>query len=97
MVETGGENWVITGDNMYSYENAEGIGSDGVPVSIGFGGGSCWNNLSTIDEMHQLAGSTDRLVIAHEGATYTRHPSRMFDDRLAVAELVLAPGTATRI
>ncbi|MCC6496076.1 MAG: N-acyl homoserine lactonase family protein [Propionibacteriaceae bacterium] len=97
VVETGGENWVVTGDNMYSYENAEGVNHDGVPVSIGFGGGSCWNNLSTIDEMRQIAGTTDRLVIAHEGETFVRHPSRTFDDRLAVAELTLAPGTPTRI
>lgn len=97
IVESGGENWVITGDNMYSYENAEGLDQDGVPVSIGFGGGSCWNNLSTIDEMRRIAGSTDRLVIAHEGATFTRHPSRTYGDGLAVAELALAPGTSSRI
>lgn len=97
IVETGGANWVVTGDNMYSYENAEGVNQDGVPVSIGFGGGSCWNNLSTIDEMRRIAGTTDRLVIAHEGETFVRHPSKTFDDRLAVAELTLAPGTPTRI
>lgn len=97
IVETRGDNWVITGDNMYSYENAEGINQDGVPVSIGFGGGSCWNNLSTIDEMQRIAGTTDRLVIAHEGATFARHPSRTYDDGLAVAELVLAPDVTSRI
>ena len=97
VVDTAQGRWVVTGDNMYSYENAEGLHSDGVPVSIGFGGGSCWNNLSTIDEMHQLAGSTDRLVIAHEGATFTRHPSRTYDDGLAVAELVLAAGVDSRL
>lgn len=97
VVETGGVSWVVTGDNMYSYENAEGVDHDGIPVSIGFGGGSCWNNLSTIDEMQQIAGTTDRLVIAHEGATFARHPSRTYGDGLSVAELVLAAGASSRL
>lgn len=97
VVRTGDEPWVITGDNLYSYENAEGIGQDGVPVSIGFGGGSCWNTLTAIHEMHATAGDSNRLVIAHEGATFERHPSRTYPDNLSVAELTLAPGVATRI
>ena len=51
VVETGGDNWVITGDALYSYENAEGINGSGVPVNIGFGGGSGWRGLQIIDEM----------------------------------------------
>ncbi|SDL13747.1 N-acyl homoserine lactonase family protein [Tessaracoccus oleiagri] len=97
VVRAGDEPWVITGDNLYSYENAEGIDQSGVPVSIGFGGGSCWNTLSAIDEMHRTAIDSNRLVIAHEGATFDRHPSRLYDDRLSVAELTLAPGVASRI
>lgn len=97
VISTTGQNWVITGDNMYSYENAEGLGHDGTYVSIGFGGGSSWNNLTTIDEMLRIAGSTDRLVIAHEGETFVRHPSRTFSDGLSVAELVLADGVNSRI
>ncbi|PKQ19147.1 MAG: N-acyl homoserine lactonase family protein [Actinobacteria bacterium HGW-Actinobacteria-8] len=97
IVTTRGENWVVTGDNMYSYENAEGLNGDGTYVSIGFGGGSCWNNLATIDEMLTAAGSTDRLVIAHEGETFARHPSKTYTDNLSVAELVLADGTDSRI
>jgi len=90
--------WVITGDAMYSYENAEGIGGTGPYVNIGFGGGSAWEGLRLIDEMvRTVDGDTSRLVIVHESATFTRHPSRVYDDRLSVAELVLAPGTSSRI
>jgi glyoxylase-like metal-dependent hydrolase (beta-lactamase superfamily II) len=97
VVENGDDNWVITGDALYSYENAEGIGGSGVPVNIGFGGGSGWRGLQIIDEMAKTAGRTDRLVIVHEYETFRRHPSRTYDDRLSVAELLLAPGVASRI
>ena len=92
-----GDRWVITGDGMYSYENAEGIGGRGGPVTIGFGGGSGWRGLELIEEMVTVAGRTDRLVIVHEPATFSRHPSMRGDDGLAVAELVLAPGTPSRL
>ncbi|HTN56127.1 MAG TPA: MBL fold metallo-hydrolase [Microbacterium sp.] len=97
VVEDGPNNWVVTGDALYSYENAEGIGGDGVPVNIGFGGGSGWRGLQIIDEMARTAGDTDRLVIVHEYDTFRRHPSRTYDDRLSVAELLLADGTPSRI
>jgi len=97
VAETGGDNWVVTGDALYSYENAEGIGQSGVPVNIGFGGGSGWRGLQIIDEMAQTAGDTNRLVIVHEYDTFRRHRSRRFDDNLQVAELVLADGEVSRI
>ena len=90
--------WVITGDAMYSYENAEGINQSGVYVSIGFGGGSGWDCIRLIDEMVKAtADDTNRLVIVHESATYERNPSRVYDDNLSVAELLLAPGEPSRI
>ena len=92
-----GDRWVITGDAMYSYENAEGIDGSGGYVNIGFGGGSGWDGLRLIDEMVRTVGDTDRLVIVHEHATFSRHPSRRYDDGLSVAELLLAPGQASRI
>lgn len=90
-------NWVVTGDNLYSYENAEGRDGEGPPVNIGFGGGSGWNGLRVIDRMARTAGDTNRLVIAHESATFRRHPSRKYPDNLHVAELLLAPGERSRI
>ena len=92
-----GRNWVVTGDAMYSYENAEGINQSGEYVNIGFGGGSGWAGVRLIDEMVRLAGDTNRLVIVHESETFKRHPSRRYDDNLSVAELLLAPGVESRI
>ena len=89
--------WIVTGDNMYSYENAEGIDQSGTYVNIGFGGGSGWNGLDLIDRMVQTVGDTNRLVIAHESDTFKRHPSRRYEDNLSVAELLLAPGEASRL
>jgi glyoxylase-like metal-dependent hydrolase (beta-lactamase superfamily II) len=92
-----GNPWVITGDAMYSYGNAEGINGEGGYVNIGFGGGSGWEGLLLIDELVKTAGDTSRLVIVHESETFKRNPSQLFDDGLSVAELVLAPGEASRI
>lgn len=97
MTDDAGDDWVITGDGMYSYENAEGIDQSGEYVSIGFGGGSGWAGIRLIDEMTSIARDTNRLVIVHESATFTRHPSHVYDDHLAVAELTLAAGEPSRL
>jgi N-acyl homoserine lactone hydrolase len=91
------QNWVVTGDCLYSYQNAEGVGGSGPPVNIGFGGGSAWRGLQIIAEMAQAAGAADRLVIVHEPDTFRRKPSRLYPDNLSVAELVLAPDSPSRI
>lgn len=97
VIADGPNNWVVTGDALYSYENAEGIDQSGELVNIGFGGGSGWRGLQIIDEMVKTAGDTNRLVIVHEYATFSRHSSRMYDDGLQVAELLLAVGDKSRI
>lgn len=90
VVDTGGQLWVVTGDNMFSYGNAEGRG-DGVYVPIGFGSGSAIAGLHIIDEMVGVAGDTNRLVIVHEKETFQRFRSWTSPDRLSVAELYVAP------
>ena len=90
-------NWVVTGDALYSYENAEGINQSGQYVNIGFGGGSGWAGLRLIDEMVQIAEDTNHLVIVHESQTFERFASQRYDDNLSVAELLLAPGTESRL
>lgn len=92
-----GSFWVVTGDAMYSYDNAEGIDGSGTSVTIGFGGGSAWAGLDLIEEMVSVAEDTNRLVIVHEAATFSRHPARTDEDGLSVAELFLAPGVASRL
>lgn len=90
------ENWVLAGDNLYSYENAEGINKSGEYIAVGFGGGGAWNNLVIIDEMMGIAGSTDRIVVVHENETFKRHASWKSDSGLSVGELHLAPGITSR-
>lgn len=92
-----GRNWVITGDAMYSYENAEGLAQSGEYVNIGFGGGSGWEGILLIDQMVKVAGDTNRLVIVHESATFERHPSHRYEDGLSVAELVRSPHSPSRL
>jgi N-acyl homoserine lactone hydrolase len=92
-----GQRWVVTGDAMYSYENAEGINQSGEFVNIGFGGGSGWAGLRLIREMVNIAEDTNRLVIVHESETFNRFPSKRHADSLSVAELLLAPGVTSRL
>lgn len=90
VVETGEQLWVVTGDNVFSYGNAEGRG-DGAYVPIGFGAGSAIASLRVIDEMVGVAGDTNRLVIVHEKETFKRFRSWTTPDHLSVAELWVAP------
>ena len=89
-------NWVLAGDNLYSYENAEGINNSGEYIAVGFGGGGAWNNLLIIDEMVAIAETTDRIVVVHENETFKRHTSWVTESDLSVAELHLGAGVASR-
>ena len=97
VVDNGGQNWVVTGDNMYSYRERRGRQSRRCSGQHRLRRGQLLEQPLHDRRDAPDRGSTDRLVIAHEGETFVRHPSRTFDDHLAVAELTLATGTATRI
>lgn len=88
--------WVLAGDNLYGYENVEGIDGSGEYIAIGFGGGSAWNNLEIIDEMLRVAETTQRIAIVHEHDTFNRHTSWQTPDGLMVAEMRLASGQTSR-
>ena len=89
-------NWVLAGDNLYSYENAEGINNSGEYIAVGFGGGGAWHNLEIIDEMVGIAETADRIVVVHENETFKRHASWVTESDLSVAELHLAARVASR-
>ncbi|MDR1852353.1 MAG: MBL fold metallo-hydrolase [Propionibacteriaceae bacterium] len=97
LIENSDAKWVVTGDNMYSYENAEGFGGDGTYVPVGLAGGSAWNLIRGIDEMLHAATDSNHLIISHEPAVFDRWPSRKDDDNLSLAELSLAAGTSSRL
>lgn len=88
--------WVMAGDNIYSYGNVEGDG-DGSLIPIGFSAGSQTNNLLSMQDMLTAAGGSRRLVIVHEGETFQRHPSAVGSGGLRIAELCLAPGMPSRL
>ena len=84
--------WVFAGDNVYSYENLEGLDGDGVyaPIAMTTGSAATW--LAFADEM--LAGvghDTRRILPFHEAAVWDRFPSTTFDDGLHVAEIRRRP------
>jgi N-acyl homoserine lactone hydrolase len=87
--------WVFAGDNMYSYENVEGIRGDGVLAPIGVSTGSVPAWLDMADAMlASVGGETRRILPFHEEALWARFPSTV-DDELHVAEVSLAGGHPT--
>ncbi len=91
VVQTERGPWVVAGDNIFSYRNVEGDG-DGSYIPIGFSAGSQTQNLRSMHEMADIADGTSRLVIVHEGETFSRFPSGTGAGGLRIAELHLAAG-----
>jgi N-acyl homoserine lactone hydrolase len=85
--------WVFAGDNMYSYENLEGLHGDGVYAPIAMSTGSPTRWLEFADAMlASVGGDTRRVIPFHEQRLWDRFPSREFSDGLHVAEISLAAG-----
>lgn len=85
--------WVFAGDNVYSYENLEGLHGDGVLAPIAMTTGSATRWLDLADEMLAgVGGDTRRVLPFHEAAVWDRFPSITFEDGLHVAEVSLAGG-----
>ncbi|MFI5957676.1 N-acyl homoserine lactonase family protein [Cryptosporangium sp. NPDC051539] len=85
--------WVFAGDNVYSYENLEGLGGDGVLAPIAMTTGSATTWLDFADGLLESVGGDPRRVLPfHEAAVWDRFPSATWDDGLHVAEVSLAGG-----
>ncbi|MDW5324172.1 N-acyl homoserine lactonase family protein [Plantactinospora sp. KLBMP9567] len=85
--------WVFAGDNVYSYQNLEGLRGDGVLAPIAMTTGSAAGWLDFADELLAgVGGDTRRILPFHEAAVWDRFPSAVFDDGLHVAEVSLAGG-----
>ena len=85
--------WFLAGDNVYAYENLEGLGGDGILVPIAMTTGSAADWLRFADGLLLAAGGDTRRVIPfHEGRLWERFPSREFSDGLHLAEISLAGG-----
>ena len=85
--------WFLAGDNVYAYENLEGLGGDGILAPIAMTTGSAGDWLRFADGLLAAAGGNARRIIPfHEGRLWERFPSREFRDGLHLAELSLAGG-----
>lgn len=85
-----GARWVMAGDNVYVYENVEGVGGDGRFVPVGLAFGSATNCVLVMDDMFQtVEGDTNRILPFHERRLWDRFPSHEFDDGLHLAEISL--------
>ena len=85
--------WVFAGDNVYAYENLEGLGGDGVlaPIAMTTGSATAWLDLA--DRMlASVGGDSRRILPFHEAAVWDRFPSATFSDGLHVAEVSRAGG-----
>lgn len=85
--------WLFAGDNVYSYQNIEGLRGDGVlePIGTSTGSQSVW--LDTIDQALAWVGrDTGRVLPFHEAELFRRFPSCEYPDGLHVAEISLAGG-----
>lgn len=88
--------WIFAGDNVYSYENLDGIRGDGVLAPIAMTTGSAARWLDYADAMLvSVGGDSRRILPFHEAAVWDQFPSTTFDDGLHVAEVSLAGGHAS--
>jgi glyoxylase-like metal-dependent hydrolase (beta-lactamase superfamily II) len=85
--------WFLAGDNVYAYENLEGLHGDGILAPIAMTTGSAADWLRFADGLLSAAGGdTRRIIPFHEGRLWERFPSRSFGDGLHLAEISLAGG-----
>ncbi|URN08827.1 hypothetical protein LUW74_39335 [Actinomadura madurae] len=85
--------WIFAGDNVYSYENLEGLHGDGILAPIAMTTGSAAGWLDFADTMlSAVGGETRRIIPFHENRIWERFPSHAFDDGLHLAEISLAGG-----
>jgi glyoxylase-like metal-dependent hydrolase (beta-lactamase superfamily II) len=67
VLETAKGRYVVSGDCVYGKQNLTGINEDGVYTPLGNGIGSVWDQLKTMDRIHQeVAGDLARVIILHD-------------------------------
>lgn len=83
-----GMTWAFPGDNVYVYENIEGIGGDGVLGPIGSMAGSAETWLYEMDTMLEVVGrDSGHVVPFHDPALWDRFDCQQFSDGLHAVEL----------
>ena len=75
VIDTAAGRRVISGDCVYSRRQFTGHADDGVYVPLNNAVGSVWEQLKTIDKMHDaLGGELNKLVILHDIERWKGHP-----------------------
>jgi glyoxylase-like metal-dependent hydrolase (beta-lactamase superfamily II) len=75
VIDTTAGRRVISGDCVYSRRQFTGHAGDGVYVPLNNAVGSVWEQLKTIDKMHDaLGGELNKLVILHDIERWKGHP-----------------------
>jgi N-acyl homoserine lactone hydrolase len=80
--------WLLAGDNVYAYENLEGLHGDGILAPIAMTTGSAADWLRLADSMlSAVGGDTRRIIPFHEARLWERFAAREFADGLHIAEI----------
>ena len=80
--------WLLAGDNVYAYENLEGVSGDGILAPIAMTTGSAADWLRLADGMlSAVGGDTRRIIPFHEARLWERFAAREFADGLHIAEI----------
>lgn len=89
--------FVLAGDNVYAYENIEGVDKDGVIRPVGLSINTA-NGVFSIAQMIDLVGGRIKQIIpVHENRLPDVYPSRETKHGLHVTEVHLAKGNASYV
>lgn len=91
--------WVLAGDLLYQFENAEGLSKeDRAFRPVGLAYGSQTNLLlSTAEMVDRTKGDPTRLIPTHEERLKDRFPSRKSDKGLEIIEIALGSGQTSAV
>ncbi|MBS5190687.1 hypothetical protein LG34_00740 [Eubacterium ramulus] len=86
IVETAGKKYVMVGDCAYVKGNIMGGNDDGISMPNGFGIGSAYQSILTMQDILKYAdGKIDNVLIGHEMGTWNQYESVCTGDGLHVA------------
>lgn len=89
--------YVLAGDNVYVYENLEGIDGDGVMRPIGLAFDVVKSVGSMVEMLEVVDGQSRQVVPVHEARLPDVFPSRETSHHLYVTEIVLGDGSESYV
>lgn len=89
VVKSKGQKYVIVGDTAYVKGNIIGGSGNGVSMPNGYGVGSTYNMIHTLQDIFKLAeGNINNVLIGHEVGTWDQYESELTSDGLHIAYVV---------